>query len=96
MARWWKIQEQGDADPSAVLYLEDGDVIRRYVPGEGLVDWPGAVYWILGDSPGATEIDEAAAIALMKKGVGTLPAGIVTGSSRGDRPTLPTPTAVAA
>lgn len=94
MSRWWKVQEAGDSKPVAVFFLEEGDVLRRFVPGEGLVDWPPAAMWVLGDSPGATEIDEAEAVKLMKAGTGTLPEKVETESCRGDAPTLPTPDAV--
>jgi hypothetical protein len=48
--------------------------------------------WILGDEPGATEITESEAVELISAGVGAMPAGVDTASSRGSAPTLPAPT----
>ena len=87
--RWWKIQEPGDSKPVAVAFLGDPEsLLRRYVPGEGLVDWPPLAMWILGDEPGATEITEDEAIKLMKAKVGKLPSG------RGSAKTVGTPEGV--
>lgn len=94
MAQWWKIQEPGDSAPAAVAYLGSDNLIRRYVPGEGLVDWPPMTMWVFGDEIGATEIDEAEAVKLMKAKVGKLPAGVDTASSRGSAETLGTPEGV--
>lgn len=92
--RWWKIQEPADAKPSAVAAHWEGDVLRRYVPGEGLVDWPPLAMFVLSNDPGAVEITEAEAVKLMKAGVGTIPEGVDTASSRGDAETVPAPEGV--
>lgn len=94
MARWWKIKEPGDANVSAVAYLGADNLLRRYVPGEGLVDWPPIAMWVLGDELGAEEIDEVEAVKLMKSKVGKLPANVDTASSRGTAETIGTPEGV--
>jgi hypothetical protein len=94
MAKWWKIQEPGDAKPAAVAYLGDDNLIRRYVPGEGLVDWPPLTMWVFGDEIRAIEIDEAEAVKLMKSKVGALPKNVDTASSRGSAETIGTPEGV--
>lgn len=94
MAKWWKIQEPGDNGPSAVAYLGSDNLVRRYVPGEGLVDWPPMAMWIFGDEIRAIEIDEAEAVKLMKAKIGTIPEGIDTASSRGSAETIGTPEGV--
>lgn len=88
--KWWKIQEPGDRVPTAVVYLGDDMLVRRYVPGEGLVDWPPMVMWIFGDEHGATEISQAQALSLIKAGVGKLGKGVSL--PVGTRaPTIPVP-----
>jgi hypothetical protein len=92
--RWWKIQEPADATPSAVAAYWNGDVLRRYVPGEGLVDWPPLATFVLSNDAGAIEITEAEAVKLMKAGVGEIPSGVDTASSRGGAETVPAPEGV--
>ncbi|SET99068.1 hypothetical protein SAMN04488546_4571 [Geodermatophilus poikilotrophus] len=58
MTKWWRLQEPGDALPFAVAYMGDDFLIRRFVPGEGLVYWPSLVMWTHGDEMGAEEISE--------------------------------------
>lgn len=88
--KWWKIQEPGDRVPSAVVYLGEDMLVRRYVPGEGLVDWPPMAMWVFGDEQGASEISQAEAVKLIKAGVGKLGKGVaLPGSSRA--PTIPVP-----
>lgn len=89
--RWWQVQEPGDVGPFAVICIGDDDLIRRYVPGEGLVDWPPMAMWIFGDEAGATEITQDQAVKLIKAGVGQLPDGLDTTSSRGSSPTVAAP-----
>jgi hypothetical protein len=89
--RWWKIQEPGDPGPVAVATLGADNLIRRYVPGEGLVDWPPMNMWVFGDEHGGTEISQAEAVKLMKAGVGKIPDGVDTASSRGAAGTVAAP-----
>lgn len=92
--RWWKIQEPGDDKAVAVAALWDGGVVRRYVPGEGLVDWPPVAMYVLNAEIGAVPITEAEAITLMKAGVGRIPDGVDTASSRGTAETVAAPDGV--
>lgn len=92
--QWWKIQEPGDAKPSAVAAYWNGDVVRRYVPGEGLVDWPPLAMYVFNAEMGAHPITEAEAIKLMKAGVGRIGDGIDTKSSRGMAETVAAPDGV--
>jgi hypothetical protein len=71
--------------------MDDDYLIRRYVPCEGLVHWPSLIMWTHGDKIRATEISEAEAIRLMKAGIGKLPNGLDTSSSRGQASTIPAP-----
>lgn len=80
MEKWWKVQEPGDSSPKAVLFLGEDWLVRRYVPGEGLVDWPEASAWIFGTDLGAKPIGRAEALKLIAAGVGRLPGGIPSGN----------------
>lgn len=91
LERWFKIQEPGDAKPFAVVFMGDDMLLRRFVPGEGLVDWPPMAMWIFGDEIGTVEITKEEAARLMKANVGKLPADLDTEDSRGTAPTLPVP-----
>lgn len=94
MEKWFKIQEPGDLRPFAVVYLGDDNLVRRYVPGEGLVDWPAMGMWIFGDEMGCTEISRADAVRLMRAGVGRLSPGLDTSDQRGAAPPLSPPSGV--
>ncbi len=54
-------QDLGDSAPYALMSTsEDDPRARRFVPGEGWVDWPGLMMYLWGE-PGAHRIDEAEA-----------------------------------
>jgi hypothetical protein len=89
---WYALQDPGDKAPYAVMGFNwDEGLPRRFVPGEGLVDWPSLAGYVVNGEPGAHEIDEATAIKMMKAGVGKVsPANVEYG--RGKGPTVQPPT----
>lgn len=85
--RWWALQDNGDPAPYAVAAVAADGLARRYVPGEGLVDWPSLTSITRGEF-GSHPITEAEAQALIKRGVGKIDSGIVA-RARGTAPTIP-------
>lgn len=72
------LQDSDDKTPYAVMAVDPDEALpRRYVPGQGLVDWPGLAMFVINGEPGMRSIDEATTIALMKQGVGEIDPAIV-------------------
>ncbi len=89
--KWWFLQDRGDPSPYAVIAVIEGDNLpRRFVPGEGLVDWPAATMWTNNGEPGAYEITEEEAVRLMRAGVGRI-RGFLVARGRGEAATIQPP-----
>lgn len=90
MEKWWKLQEPQEQSPFAVMFQGEDKIPRRYVPGEGLVDWPSLVSYLFGGDLGAIPITRAEALRLIKAEVGRVsPANLAKG--RGTAPTIQVP-----
>jgi hypothetical protein len=88
---WWALQDYDDPGPYAVMALDqDEGLPRRYVPGQGLLDWPSLAMYVFNGEPGAHPIDQATAVELMKQDVGKIKPEIVA-SSKGQAPDRPAP-----
>lgn len=90
MEKWFKLQDPGDRVPFAVMFQGDDRLPRRYVPGEGLVDWPSLVGYLFGEDQGATPITREEALRLIKAGIGEIRPEYVA-SERGQAPTIQVP-----
>lgn len=88
--RYWALQESEDPSPVAVIAVLPGDVPRRYVPGQGLVDWPSMVAYTHNGEPGAHRISTAEALALIRQNVGRIDPGMVK-RAKGNGETIPVP-----
>jgi hypothetical protein len=92
--KWWALQEIEDPAPYAVVAVEADDLLpRRYVPGEGLVDWPSATMYCYQGEPGARRISQEEALELIRKRVGQLSAENLA-LGRGKAPTIQPPKAM--
>jgi len=87
--QWWKLQNRGQSQPYGLAALVDGDGLpRRFVPGEGLVDWPSLAGELLMGESGADPISEDEAKSLM---VRVRVASDVVRDLRGKAPTIKVP-----
>lgn len=85
--RYWKLRDPGEA-PYALMGTSEDDLRpRRFVPGEGWVDWPSLAMYIYRGEPFADRIDEAEARRLMAQGLGKIDKKYVD-SARGPTPTI--------
>ena len=92
--QWWALQDFWDEAPYSVMALDPKDGLpRRFVPGEGLVDWPSLSMFVFNGEPGAHPITEDVAIQMMNQGVGTIDPSFVA-AARGKAPTLQPPAGV--
>lgn len=90
VARWWVLQHPDEAQPAAVFAEGDDGLPRRFVPGQGLVDWPSLAEYTIGGEPGAHVVDAKAALRHIRNGVGRVSPDVVA-RNRGSAPTLPVP-----
>ena len=91
MNRWWVLQLP-DGVPRGVIAVIEGDGLpRRYVPGEGLVDWPALTMFTHNGEAGAYRITEEEALALIRDGGGGPMEAWVVAQQRGKAPTLQPP-----
>ena len=90
MERWWKLQDPGDREPWGVMFQGDDSLVRRFVPGEGLVDWPSLMSYLFGGDLGAKPITRDEALRLMEAEIGKIAAEYVA-KGRGSAPTIQVP-----
>lgn len=85
---YWKLRDIGETEPWALMSSADDDFrARRFVPGEGWVDWPGLSMYLFKGEPSADLIDESQARKWMAKGLGKIGKEFVD-SARGPSPTI--------
>jgi hypothetical protein len=88
--KWWVLQDRGDPGPYAVMSLDEQGIVRRYVPGEGLVHWPSLAMYVVQGEPGARPVSEVEALQLIDQGLGAIDDGYVI-LARGRAPTVQPP-----
>ncbi|MGY1702745.1 hypothetical protein [Geodermatophilus sp. SYSU D00766] len=74
-----------------IAVIEGDGFPRRFVPGEGLVDWPAVIMWTHNGEPGADRITEEEAVRLLRAGVGGPVDWGIVARARGDAPTIQPP-----
>src|SRR5690349_11936608 len=75
--KWWVLQDRGDPGPYAVMSLDEQGIVRRFVPGEGLVHWPSLAMYVVQGEPGARPVSEDEALQLIDQGLGAIDDGYV-------------------
>ena len=90
--RYWVLQDSGIDAPYALTVLDDGNLVRRYVPGRGLVHFPDDVDEMLFGEPGGREVDQDEWLDLLRSGKTgvTLPDEVLA-KFQGQAPDLPVP-----